>query len=173
MRCNICVEFVDDSGARTEVEAFSLERPTLITQAELGLTHSEGKRLLFAVQQQLLRRQIAAYAAARRYCPKCGGRYVLKDYRPRVIDTLFGRVRARTPRYMNCPCTWPALKMMISPVSMLLPQRCTPELAVMRAVLGAHMPYREMARLLCVFFPDQGITTPEPSVTTPSRSANV
>jgi hypothetical protein len=65
MRCNIRVEFIDESGARAEVVAFSLERPTLITQAEVGLAHSEGKRLLLAAPQEAL--------APLRYAAACSG----------------------------------------------------------------------------------------------------
>ena len=64
MRWTIRLELEDEDGRKQDVQIFSLERPLQITEAELGLAHAEGKRLLLAVQQQLVRQQLAAYGRA-------------------------------------------------------------------------------------------------------------
>jgi hypothetical protein len=84
----------------------------------------------------------------------CAAVCQLKDYRPRQIDTLFGQVTLRLPRFRCAGCgtreaavDWPA--------------RCrsTPELAQLQAHLSTLMPYRVAAGVLGHLLPvDAGIS---------------
>ena len=54
MRWIVRIELIDDDGSTASVDAFSVERPKLITEAQLGLTHGEGKSLRIASIQAIL-----------------------------------------------------------------------------------------------------------------------
>src|SRR4051812_28784996 len=60
--------------------------------ADLGLTLAEAKLLLGGLQREIVAAQAKSHAVRRPDCPSCGGVCRVKDYRERVVATLFGRV---------------------------------------------------------------------------------
>jgi hypothetical protein len=116
--------------------------------ADLGLTLSETKRLLAAVQQEIVAAQVREHAARRPLCSRCGDTCRVKDYRERMVATLFGQVTVRLPRFRCAACggieagvNWPSYC------------RATPELVRLQAHLSALMAYRTAADLLEQMFP--------------------
>jgi hypothetical protein len=85
-----------------------------------------------------------------RVCGDCLKLRRLRDQRTRKIQTLFGTINVDAPRISVCPCrrgpgfvdvSW-------SPLTELIPDRCTPELRRLQAELSARHSYREAAQLL-------------------------
>jgi len=60
-------------GAITEHDLLSLERPDLLTLARLGLSLEETKRLLAALQTQLVAAQIERHGQLGLTCPRAPG----------------------------------------------------------------------------------------------------
>jgi hypothetical protein len=116
--------------------------------ASLGLTLAEAKLLPGSLQREIVAAQAKSHAVCRPNCPGCGGVCRVKDYRKRVIATLFGRVTVRLPRFCCATCGriqpgtgWP------------LQCRSTPELDRLQAHLSALMTYRTAAEVLEQMFP--------------------
>jgi hypothetical protein len=124
--------------------------------ADLGLALDETKRLLAALQQEIVTAQVRDHAARRPTCSRCGGGCRVKDYQDHVVATLFGRVTVRLPRFRCAKCSggepginWPSHC------------RSTPELDRLQAQLSALMTYRTAADLLEQMFPIDAAKHPE------------
>ena len=95
-------------GAESEVQAqdvMEIDRPDDLGDiSDLGLTLSETKRLLAALQQEIVAVQVRQHAARRPICSRCGDACRVKDYREHVVATLFGQVTVRLPRFRCAAC---------------------------------------------------------------------
>jgi hypothetical protein len=60
--------------------------------AQVGLTLAEGRMLLARVQNAVVTEQARGQAERRPLCQACHGPCHVKDYRPRLLATLFGYV---------------------------------------------------------------------------------
>ena len=147
------LELVGPDGTPQRHEVGSGERiPTGHTAATLGLGLEEGKAVLAAVQRHLVTAQVDEHCRSRRRCDRCGAPRPLKDLRPRRLISLFGVVEVRAPRFGPCRCGV-ACRRSITPVSEIMPDRCTPEYERVVAAMGAALPYRRALALLEEFFP--------------------
>ena len=72
--------------------------------ATVGLTLADGKRILAALQHDLVRAQAEEYCRQRRVCSPCRSQRPLKDARARRLSSLFGTVEVRAPRFLPCRC---------------------------------------------------------------------
>jgi hypothetical protein len=79
----------------------------------------------------------------------------IRDHRTRTLQTLFGTVKVDVPRLRLCACVDASgfVDLSFTPLSDLLPDRCTPELRRLQAELGARHSFREAARLLTASLP--------------------
>jgi hypothetical protein len=118
----------------------------------LGLSLAEAKMVLAGLQRHLVQAQTEEHCQARRRCPRCGGQRPLKDRRPRQLQSLFGVVEVRAPRFGPCQCSV-TLCTTLSPVTEIMPDRCTLEYERVLAKLGALLPYRRARAVLEDFFP--------------------
>jgi hypothetical protein len=142
----------DEAEANADSGAIFIERARLEDAAELGLTLAEGKRIMAFLQQRVVTDQLHEHCRSSRRCSACTGLRAIKDYRHRVIDTVFGRVNVAAPRYERCRCG--ADCHAVSPVSALVPGRVLPGLLELQARLGADVPYRQAATILQTFLPE-------------------
>lgn len=142
-------------GEVETIEAGRLERRvTGLTTEELGLTLAESKTLLGELGRLVLQTQVEGFVTCARVCGSCLGLRRLRDQRTRKIQTLFGTVTVDAPRISVCPCRSPGfVDVSWSPLTELLPDRCTPELRRLQAELSARHSYREAARLLEMLLP--------------------
>jgi hypothetical protein len=148
--------YLQRDGADEKVPLARFQRPLEgATQADFGLSMSEGKSLISNLQHVVAQDQIHVYDAQRRRCRHCGRYRCIKDWRPRVFATALGSVRVQVPRVISCLCTpepldendEPAdLRFSECPIETLLPGRRTPELAYLCAKQGAAVSYRSAAR---------------------------
>jgi hypothetical protein len=127
-------------GEVETIEVGRLERWVVgLTAEELGLTLAESKTLLGELGRLVLQTQVEEFITCARVCVSCLKLRRLRDQRTRKIQTLFGTITVDAPRISLCPCgggpgfvdvSW-------SPLTELLPDRCTPELRRLQAELGA------------------------------------
>jgi hypothetical protein len=106
-------------------ELASLERETEGLE-ELGISLTEAKALLAALQKQVVEQQVAAYLADRNKCPHCAQAFRHKDQHPVVFRTLFGNLVFPSPRWFQCTCQ-PHETRTFSPLAELLTEHCSPE----------------------------------------------
>jgi hypothetical protein len=76
----------------------------------------------------------------------------MKDVRTRRLNSLFGTVEVRAPRFKPCRCSVTSRRT-LTPVAEIMADRCTAEYERIVAKLGAWMPYRRARGLLAEFFP--------------------
>ena len=149
MQWTMRLETRTSAGEVATTELVMLHQPAVVsTLAEVGLMLDETKTLLAKLQASMLCGQFAAYAAHHRVCAACGVLQPLKDRRTRRLQTLFGTVEVKAPRFKLCRCRQPApMARTVSPVCALLTARCTPELEQVQAELGARTSFRDAARI--------------------------
>ncbi len=136
-------------GEEQCVDVMTINRPDDLGDiGTLGLTLAEGKRLLAALQQEIVAAQARDHAIRRPDCRGCNSVCRVKDYRDHAMTTLFGQVTVRLPRFRCAGCggieagvSWPSHC------------RSTPELDQLRAHLSALMPYRVAADVLAHMVP--------------------
>lgn len=103
MDVRIIVETTSETG-ETRTEELRPLRLKDHCHGQLGLQLEQGKAILAQLQGSVLRHQIEEASAASQTCPSCGRSRPVHDYRPRVLDTLFGRFRVRFLRRRKCSC---------------------------------------------------------------------
>jgi hypothetical protein len=118
----------------------------------VGLTLAEGKLVLAGLQHHLVQAQTEDHCRRRRRCHRCGTPRPIKDQRSRRLLSLFGTVEVSAPRFKPCRCAVTCCRT-LSPVSEIMPDRCTPEYERIVAKMGASLPYRRVRTLLSEFFP--------------------
>jgi hypothetical protein len=113
---------------------------------------AEGKLMLAGLQHHLIQAQTEDHCRRRRRCQRCGAPRPIKDRRSRCLLTLFGTVNVSAPRFEPCRCAV-TRRQTLSPVSEIMPDRCTPEYERVVAKMGASLPYRRARTLLSEFLP--------------------
>src|SRR4051795_5964371 len=144
-------------GEKQAIDVATIARPDDLAEiANLGLTLAEGKRLLAALQQEIVAAQARDHAVRRPDCRSCGAVCRVKDYRDHAVATLFGQVGVRLPRFRCAGCggieagiEWPSHC------------RSTPELDQLQAHLSALMTYRMAAEVMAQMFPVDAGNNPE------------
>ena len=151
MDVRIIVETTAGTGNK---DTHELHHLSLSSQGrgDLGLKLENAKDILGQLQKAVLNAHIDDISQAHRRCPDCGRTRRVHDYRTKVLDTLFGRFRARVPRFRTCSCGM-GERGSISPFAQLFPDRATPELLRLQAELGARHSFRGAARILETFLP--------------------
>jgi len=156
MQWTVRLEAMTSAGELKATELVTFSRPAMVgTLAEIGLMLDETKALLARLQASMLCGQVAKYAAHHWVCAACGMLQRFKDRRTRRLQTLFGTVEVKAPRFKACRCRQPApmAEVTVSPVCALLTARCTPELERVQAELGARTSFRDAARVLDTLLP--------------------
>ncbi|MHB8630276.1 MAG: ISKra4 family transposase, partial [Aggregatilineales bacterium] len=129
----------DDEAAGNATELACFEREAL-TQANLGLTLSESKAVLSALQAHLVAQQVDAYLTEQARCPHCGLVRARKGQHQLTMRTLFGTLKLESPRFYTCACL-PTERQSFSPLAELLPERGTPERLYLQTKWAALMSY--------------------------------
>lgn len=138
------------------VQVGEIDRPSAsLTDDRIGLSLDEAKRLLCEVQKHIVQSQVDEQVTRARICSDCLRTRRIRDRRTRTLQTLFGTVKVSAPRLKLCACVDKKCfdDLSFSPLSKLLPDRCTPELRRIQADLGARHSFREAARLLAALLP--------------------
>ena len=155
----VLVETKRADGTTERIEIAALKRDISSPAADdLGLRLAEAKDLLLKLQSCFAQDQVRQMSATDQTC-RCGARRRLHDYRSRQIDTLFGRVILRQPRWRPCECDRSKAPPNTektgrqSQIWALIGGRATPELVRVQAELGARLSFREAARAMSVLLP--------------------
>ena len=115
----------------------------------------KAKGALAELQRLVLQTQMEEYTFCARVCRACFKVRRQRDGRTRTIQTLFGTVTVDAPRISICRCsnTMGFVDLSFWFSSDLFPDRCTPELRLVQAELGARHSFREAGRLLSALLP--------------------
>ena len=133
-------------GASQALEVHAGSSATACSATTLGLSLAEAKLILAGLQRHLAQAQAEEHCQLRRRCSRCGEWRPLKDRRSWQLRSLFGTVEVRAPRFEPCRCSV-TLRTVLSQVTEIMPDRCTPEYECVLAELGALLPYRRARAL--------------------------
>ena len=140
MRVKLQLVISDDDGREeTVADVVTLDKHHQRIE-HLGLSLDESKRLLSAVQQQLLKQQITTFLNAHSTCPDCGAPLDLKARGSRSFRTLFGTFKFYSPRLQHCQCKRHKT-VSFRPLSALLTESVAPELLYMEAKWSSLISY--------------------------------
>lgn len=157
MDVRIIVETTFENGTTKTHRLGRISRPFRQTKPEgFGLLLEDAKTMLWQLQNAIMLDQIEEVSEESRICLGCDRVRAIHDYRPRVLDTLFGRVHVKAPRIRRCACK--AISDVdqsgpFSPLAHYFPDRSTPELQRLQAELRARHSFREAARIIETFVP--------------------
>lgn len=124
------LEAIDADGKRLEVS----ELVTIVRDLDrsdgsnFGLKIAEGKAVLEQLQTRIAQDQFDQTVMKHRSCVGCGARRPIHDYQSRRIQTLFGKIVIKAPRFRACRCNIGLQEGRAGPaVTELVPGRTTPE----------------------------------------------
>jgi hypothetical protein len=127
MKWRIMVELTGKHGLVHAQEISTGGGSTIeFSAATVGLTLAEEKRILSCMQDHLVHAQAEEYCRLRRGCSHCGSQRPLKDVRRRKLQSLFGIIEVRAPRFLPCNCAV-TCRHTLNPIAEIIPDRCTPE----------------------------------------------
>jgi hypothetical protein len=152
MKWRVVMEVTGADGAVGVHEIGGGARIDEYSPRSVGLTLAEGKLVLAGLQHHLVQAQTDDHCRRRRRCQRCGTPRPIKDKRSRRLVSLFGTMNVSAPRFEPCRCAV-ARPQTLSPVSEIMPDRCTPEYERVVAKMGASLPYRRARTLLSEFLP--------------------
>ncbi|MGT2455327.1 ISKra4 family transposase [Cupriavidus basilensis] len=124
----------------------------------LGLFLRETHELLQQLQTVVLNEQVDQFVGAAARCRACGTRLGIKDTKPLVYRTAFGKARLRSPRfYSYCSaCGFCSSdKGTLSPLAQALPQRVHPQWSWLQCRYASVMSYRLAQIFLRDAFPGE------------------
>jgi hypothetical protein len=84
-------------GVMMETEVARIERDEDAGLGDLGLRLAETKRLIAALQAEIVPAQVAAVGEQRRCCPSCGRRLASKGQLPRHLPLVVRRCAGARP----------------------------------------------------------------------------
>ena len=145
-------------GVMMESEVARIERDEHASLADLGLRLAETKRLIAALQAEIVPTQVAAVGEQRRCCSSCGRQLASKGHYPVTFRSLFGDVPVRVRRLLVCPCQ-DAVEVKSFGVVDLGHDAVAPELAYVTARYAALAPFGKVAALLDELLPIGGAKT--------------
>jgi hypothetical protein len=153
MRARVILELIDEGGVRIATETVAELNKTTSGAEDLGLSLAEGKALLAATQQHLVKAQVARWLQNRR---RADGRQLRsKGSYPVMFRTLFGDVRLKSPRYClpaDARRKGPAT---VSTLRELIANHIAPERLYLETRWASLVPYAAAAELMADVLPIQ------------------
>src|SRR5262245_25878887 len=126
MKLKIQLAVCDDEGhEETFTDIVVLEKACQRLE-HLGLTLTDAKQLLTAIQHRLVAQQAATFVATRAQCEHCGATLQIKGHHTRTFRTLFGTVPLTSPRLYHCRCQ-PRKPTTFRPLNALMTEAVAPE----------------------------------------------
>jgi hypothetical protein len=141
MKITVQVVIQADNERVSQVSEIACFKRDDLTPATLGLTLTESKQLLGALQETFVAQQVTAYNAQQQECSHCQAPLSRKSTEAIVMRTLFGKVTLNSPRFYICACQADQGKQSFSPLAECLSERSTPELLYLQSKWAALMSY--------------------------------
>lgn len=114
----------------------------------VGLTIEESKSILENIQTEFAYQQVKQHICSHRVCNQCHRKRRIKGYTELVYRTLFGKLKLANPRLYICPCNKDNRKKSISLLSVILPERISPELQYLQTKWSSLVSYGTASKIL-------------------------
>jgi len=153
MRISILLQITADDGTASSAgEVAAFEKATERAE-DVGLSLTNGKALLAAVQCKVVQAQAQEWAVRHRCCALCGTRRRSNGSYPVLFRTLYGDVQLASPRLHRCACQGKEGPATVAPLRDLLPSHIAPERLYLEARWASLVPYAAAADLLADVLP--------------------
>jgi hypothetical protein len=137
-------------GQNIEHEIVTLDRPDLLSPANVGLSIAEGKTILESLQTQMVAAQVERHNVSVR-CSSCGKAFRTKGYYQSTLRSVYGNVPMRVRRLRGCSCTGAQNRSYSTIFTNNNP--ITPELRYLNAKMAAFLPFGKAADFLRELLP--------------------
>jgi hypothetical protein len=102
MRFTVKVEWQREDGTVATAELGRLDGAGLHSGTDLGLKSADTKAIFARLQNIIMTIQVRSYRKSFSNCPSCRAPRRIKEYRERRLDSVFGKVFRRAPRFERC-----------------------------------------------------------------------
>jgi hypothetical protein len=128
MKISVQVIVDPENGDPIITKSIAAFRREDLSSDTLGLTIKESKLLLKNVQSEFVIKQVDQYIGKHKTCNQCYKKRKIKSHTEIVYRTLFGKLKLPNPRFYMCSCNKNNKQKSYSLLSVLLPERISPEL---------------------------------------------
>lgn len=146
MKMHITLHITDPDGVVHDHEVAVLDKE-FGTSGEVGLSISESKGLLLALQTEITSAQTQAYCTAHSACPCCDRKLRRKGHKSIRYRTVFGDIPIHSPRFYYCACQDKTAQT-FSPLTALLPDHVSPEMLWLESKWASLVSYGASVNLL-------------------------
>ncbi len=153
MRVSIMLQITADDGTAGGAEEVAMFEKATERAEDVGLSLSDGKALLAAVQRQVVQAQAEKWAGRHRCCASCGTPRRSNGSYPVLFRTLYGDVQLASPRLHRCACRGGQGPATLSPLRDLIPGHVAPERLYLEARWASLVPYAAAADLIADVLP--------------------
>ena len=148
MKISVQITVDPENGDPAVIKTITEFRRGDLASDTLGLTIKESKSLLKNIQSEFVTRQIEQYICNHKTCNQCHKEHKIKGHTEIVYRTLFGKFRLPNPRIYTCSCNKDNRKKSFSPLSVILPERISPELQYLQTKWSSLVSYGAASNIL-------------------------
>ena len=141
MKISVQVIVDPENGDPIITKSIAAFRREDLSSDTLGLTIKESKLLLKNVQSEFVIKQVDQYIGKHKTCNQCYKKRKIKSHTEIVYRTLFGKLKLPNPRFYMCSCNKNNKQKSYSLLSVLLPERISPELQYLQTKWSALVSY--------------------------------
>lgn len=153
MRVSILLQITADDGTAGSAEEVAMFEKATERAEDVGISLSDGKALLAAVQRQVVQAQAEEWARRHRCCASCGTPRRCNGSYPVLFRTLYGDVQLASPRLHRCACRDGQGPATLSPLRDLIPGHVAPERLYLEARWASLVAYAAAADLIADVLP--------------------
>lgn len=146
MKMHINLQIIDCDGVVHDHQVAVLDKE-YSTSGEVGLSISESKDLLLAIQTEIISAQTQAYCIAHSLCSCCDRKLRRKGHKNIRYRTVFGDIPIHSPRFYHCTCQ-EKVAQTFSPLTVLLPDHVSPEMLWLESKWASLVSYGASVNLL-------------------------
>ena len=141
MKISVQVIVDPENGDPIITKSIAAFRREDLSSDTLGLTIKESKLLLKNVQSEFVIKQVDQYIGKHKTCNQCYKKRKIKSHTEIVYRTLFGKLKLPNPRFYMCSCNTNNKQKSFSLLSVLLPERISPELQYLQTKWSSLVSY--------------------------------
>jgi hypothetical protein len=147
MRIEIQLRIIgDDDSVISADEVLHLDKSDDRLEA-VGLSFSDAKAVLAAIQERVVTAQAASFLARHRCCDRCDRALLSKGPGRIQFRTAFGTIPLNSPRFHRCRCQ-PSTSKTFSPLGELFTEHTAPELLYLETKWASLVSFDLTAQLL-------------------------
>lgn len=148
MKISIQIMIDPENGDSTVTKPLMEFRRENLASGTLGLTIEDSKSLLKNIQSEFVAMQVKQHIQRHKVCNQCHKKFKVRGQTTIVYRTLLGKLKLPNPRLYSCPCNKDNKRKSFSLLSMILPERSSPELQYLQTKWSSLVSYGMASNIL-------------------------